>query len=117
MAHYSGSSLINRIFEEAYPLLGPLVADSVVTLWSDVPNLRSSKRVQTHPQPALLPKPYQPQHSRASLREGLCSPNPYLRMRGIVTTPAPPLFFARIRITLLRLLCVARVRSDGKVSQ
>ncbi|KAG0627584.1 hypothetical protein M758_2G212400 [Ceratodon purpureus] len=41
MAHYRGSY---RLFEEAYPLLRSLVAD---TKWSNIRILRSRKRVQT----------------------------------------------------------------------
>ncbi|KAG0588692.1 hypothetical protein KC19_2G262200, partial [Ceratodon purpureus] len=83
--------VIKRLFEKAYPLLGPLDADSVAKQRSNVPNLRSSKRVQTR-SPRLQPVFLAPLHS--ILHEGLCSP---MRMRGLLTTPLPPRFSAHLR--------------------
>ncbi|KAG0627579.1 hypothetical protein M758_2G211900, partial [Ceratodon purpureus] len=99
-----------RLFEKAYPLLGPLDADSVAKQRSNVPNLRSSKRVQTRSprlQPVFLAKPYRPHHFTAYFTR-VCA----LRCacEDSLQRHCRPDFPHTYDIALLRLLSVARVR-------
>ncbi|KAG0587579.1 hypothetical protein KC19_2G174500 [Ceratodon purpureus] len=60
--------IINRLFDEAYPLLGLMYAGSAANKWSNVPNFHSSKHVQTRLKLVFLAKPYQLHYFTAYLK-------------------------------------------------